>query len=437
MFTTMAANAIAKGKRVLIVTDRLELMRQSQGALTMLNLKAETIEAGKMQIKPADLYVGMVETISRRLTSYPGFQRFFQSFHLVIFDEAHKQAFDKLFEYLTPLQTVIGATATPMRQGNQTTLSKHYQNIVETVSIPQLIAEGYLSKPKSYGVPVDLSQVKMKGADYDSESMGKQFSKNRVFDGVIENYTRITPNQKGIAFCPSIASSLELCGNMQAAGLNAMHLDSTMDAKERAKVLAVFKAQSDAILCNVGILTTGFDEPDIRVVILYRATTSLPLFLQMVGRGSRVTPDKKEFTILDFGENIRRHGFWEDDRVWTLQKKLKKNSQPPPCKNCPSCNALLYTSVRVCECGHKFEMKKHDQEAKFAELRLMDKKLVRAKAKVMTLEELAELSKAKIIKPFWVLHNLTSAVEARKFVQLMGWKEGWLHINRDRFPNLK
>ena len=157
----------------------------------------------------------------------------------------------------------------------------------------------------------------------------------------------------------------------------------------------------------------------------------------MVGRGSRVTETKNDFTILDFGENIRRHGFWEDDRLWTLQKKLKKNNQPPPCKNCPNCNALLYISVRVCECGHEFEMKKHDQEAKFAELRLMNPKLVRAKAKIMTLEELAELSKAKIIKPFWVLHNLTSAVEARKFVKLMGWKEGWLHINRDRFPNLK
>jgi superfamily II DNA or RNA helicase len=224
---------------------------------------------------------------------------------------------------------------------------------------------------------------------------------------------------------------------MQAAGLNAMHLDSTMDAKERAKVLAKFKANPDAVLCNVGILTTGFDAPDIEVVILYRATTSLPLFLQMVGRGSRVTANKNQFTILDFGENIRRHGFWEHERVWSLQKKAIKSKQPPPCKNCPSCNALLYTSTRLCECGHKFEMKKHDQEAKFAELRLMDSKLVRAKAKVMTLEELAELSKAKIIKPFWVLHNLRSAVEARKFVQLMGWKEGWLHLNRDRFPNLK
>jgi len=437
MFTTMAANAIAKGKRVLIVTDRIELMRQSQGALTLLNLKAETIEAGKMQIKPASLYVGMVETIARRLTSHPGFQRFFQSFNLLIFDEAHKQAFDKLFEYLTPMQTVIGATATPLRQGNQRSLKELYHEIVETVSIPELIAEGYLSAPKSYGVPVDLSEVKMKGSDYDTESLGSQYSKNRVFEGVIENYTRITPNQKAIAFCPNIASSLELCSNMQAAGLNAMHLDSTMDAKARAKVLADFKAQSDAILCNVGILTTGFDEPDIRVVILYRATTSLPLFLQMVGRGSRVTPDKKEFTILDFGENIKRHGFWEHDRVWALDKKAKKSNQPPSCKNCPSCNALLYAGVRKCECGHQFDMRKHDKESKFAELQLMDKKHVLKKARIMNLEELAELSKAKIIKPYWVLHNLTSLPEARQFIKLMGWKEGWLHLNRDRFPNLR
>lgn len=437
MFSTMAASAIAKGKRVLIVTDRLELMQQSKGALTMLNLKAETIEAGKMTIKPADLYVGMVETISRRLTSHPGFQRFFQSFHLVIFDEAHKQAFDKLFAYLQPMQAVIGATATPMRQGNQKPLSEKYHSIVETISIPELISQGYLSTPKSYGVPVDLSDVKMKGSDYDSESLGKQYSKNRVFEGVIENYNRITPGQKGIAFCPNIASSKELCAKMVNAGINAMHLDSEMDSKQRAEVLAKFKANPDAVLCNVGILTTGFDAPDIEVVILYRATTSLPLFLQMVGRGSRVTASKNQFTILDFGENIRRHGFWEHDRVWSLKKKALKAKQPPSCKNCPKCNALLYASKRVCDCGHVFNMRQHDKEVKFAELRLMDGKAVRQKARMMPLEELAELAKAKIIKPYWVLHNMQSIVEARKFVQLMGWKEGWLHINRDRFPNLR
>lgn len=82
-------------------------------------------------------------------------------------------------------------------------------------------------------------------------------------------------------------------------------------------------------------------------------------------------------------------------------------------------------------------MRQHDKEAKFAELRLMDGKAVRQKARVMPIEELAELAKAKIIKPYWVLHNMQSIVEARKFVQLMGWKEGWLHINRDRFPNLR
>ena len=73
--------------------------------------------------------------------------------------------------------------------------------------------------------------------------------------------------------------------------------------KERDRILGWFENTKGAVLCNCGILTAGYDCPDIEVIILYRATTSLPLFLQMVGRGSRVTDVKREFTILDFGNN--------------------------------------------------------------------------------------------------------------------------------------
>src|SRR5690625_5481532 len=100
-----------------------------------------------------------------------------------------------------------------------------------------------------------------------------------------------------------------------------------MGKKERKEVLDWFDCTDDAALCNCSVLTTGFDQPDIETIILYRATTSLPLFLQMCGRGSRIHPGKKHFNILDFGENINRLGFWEEPRTWSLEKEDRKSTR--------------------------------------------------------------------------------------------------------------
>jgi superfamily II DNA or RNA helicase len=206
----------------------------------------------------------------------------------VIIDEAHS-LHKTITDYLARTDAIcIGATATPHREGNQEPLDDFYQDIVNVADIPELINLGYLAKPLSYGVQVDLSNVHTRGGDYDLNEMGKEYSEQRVYRGVIENYQRLTPGKKSIAFSSNIASSKELASQLKDAGINARHLDSDMPAHERSEILAWFKATQSAVICNVGILTTGFDEPTIAVVILYRATKSLPLFLQMCGRGSRV-----------------------------------------------------------------------------------------------------------------------------------------------------
>src|SRR5690606_12647514 len=111
---------------------------------------------------------------------------------------------------------------------------------------------------------------------------------------------------KTLIFSSSIESSEILRDEFIKAGFICRHLDYKCSDEERKNTLKWFKETDDAILTNVGILTAGFDEPTIRTIILYRATTSLPLFLQMVGRGSRITPNKNRFNVLDFGTNISR-----------------------------------------------------------------------------------------------------------------------------------
>lgn len=354
MFSHMARQSIDKGNKVMILTDRQELMNQTHYALQQFELNPVKITAGDKKYQDGSCYVAMIETMKRRIYT-PLWSDLLKQMKLVIFDEAHKTAFDKIFPHLHADQYVIGATATPIRVGQQTSLSKHYTQLVESVSIKGLIKDGYLADPEYYKVPVDLSGVGMYQGEYDAAQMGKAYSDRKVYGGVIKNYMQVCPGKKAIVFSSNIESSIELCDKMKEAGLPAKHVDSEMHNEDRRSILNWYKNTPDAILCNVGILTTGFDDPETEVVILYRATTSLALYLQMVGRGSRVTATKSKFIILDFGNNIDTHGPWDEDRIWSLEKRPAKGGVAPH-KKCPNCEYLCHNSFKECPgCGFKFQ----------------------------------------------------------------------------------
>ncbi len=437
IFSYLVHSALSRGKRVMIVTDRTELLTQAGGALSAYGINPERIEAGADPHLLKPCYTAMVETLNRRLGKFE-YLNLLESLDLIIFDEAHKQAFNKLFPYIPAKCVVIGATATPHREGSQEPLDAFYDYIIPVADIPELIQLGYLAKPLSYGVKVDLSAVGTRAGDYDLNEMGQGYSKQRVFRGVIENYNRLTPGKKGIAFSSNIASSKELTFEMQSVGIPCRHLDSEMSKSERVEVLSWFKRTPSAVISNVGILTTGFDEPTIEVVILYRATKSLPLFLQMVGRGSRVCPGKTQFSILDFGNNIQAHGFWEDARVWSLAKK-KKRDGVAPIKECKECHALVPASARECiYCGADFpRSEKEQEEDAIAELKLLSKRELFDLAIAADIREKVTMCKAGLVKPSWVLHNMTSMQDAQEFTRMMGYKAGWWYHNKDRFINLK
>jgi superfamily II DNA or RNA helicase len=438
-FASIVNAAIQRGKRVLILTHRVELLTQAGGALQGLGLNPTKIEAGKkIGYFSEQLYTAMIETISRRMDKLE-YINFVQSLDLIIIDECHFGNFDKFFSQIAKKTIVIGVTATPHREKNQISLDEFYESLIEVISIPQLIDQGFLSDPLSYGVKLDLSKVAKRGNDYDAESLGSFMTETKVYEGVIENYKKICPNSKTLIFCPNISSSIKLRDELIEAGLNAKHIDSGSNKVERQNVLEWFKITPNAMLCNVGILTTGYDEPTIETIILYRATKSLPLFLQMVGRGSRIIPGLKDsFTILDFGNNIHEHDFWEAERKWSLKKKKKKDGSPPV-KECKQCEGLNPASAKVCKyCDNPFPVStKTAKETEIAFLQLLTKQQRMRKAEKATIEQRAEMAKAGLISPYWVLHKINEKKEALEFINLMGYKKGWVHMNKDRFNCLQ
>lgn len=425
MFTYMISEHVNRGGRALVFTHRKELLKQAGSAFEKFGLSPEFIRAGEKMDLFAPLHVAMVETFHRRSKDL---DLFLHQKTLIIIDECHINNFTKIFEGINNDTIVIGVTATPYRKGSEVDgLDKFYTSIVQKVDTPDLVKLGYLSDAESFGVKIRMSNLTKKGDDYDTE---KYYSEHKMYQGVVENWVRLTKDKKTLLFASNVKSSQQVCEEFILNGYDAKHIDAKTPTSKRDEVLSWFENTSNAILCNCGILTAGYDCPDIEVIILYRATTSLPLFLQMVGRGSRTTAQKNKFTILDFGNNIHRLGFWQDRRFWRLQKIEGRTNDKEDAgfiKTCKKCGAILPPATYICPyCGA--EIKKEQREI-IAELSL----LTHRERWAQDLETKAVMCKAGIMNAFSVLHSLSDLSDARYFCRLMGYASGFEHVNRHRF----
>jgi superfamily II DNA or RNA helicase len=433
MFTYMIKRHLDKGGRALVFTHRKELLTQAGGTFEKFGLTPELITAGSKPDLTKALHVSMIETFDRRKDAY---SLFLSNKTLIVIDEAHLNTFTKVFDYISKDTIVIGATATPYRKGKTIPpLSDFYQDLVQDIDVPELLDLGYLATPKTYGVKIDLSKAKKKGDDYD---VSEVYEENKMWHGVVKNWKRLTPNTKTILFSSNVENSKKVCSEFVSQGFDAKHIDGNTPKKEREEILKWYSTAGAKIICNCGILNAGFDQPDIETVILYRATTSLPLYLQMIGRGSRVTETKKEFNILDFGNNVHRLNFWEEPRTWSLQNDNKKSKKEDAgiVKECPECMAMLPSAKQECNyCGYVFKKSEEEKEDELiAELQLLPKRNKLQAAKGKSNKMLAKMAKAKVISPYWVLHNKTNLEDARDFCKCMGYKmPAFEYMNKNRF----
>ena len=352
IFSDIAAKAAAKGKRVAILTHRRELLSQAGRLNSCDVLMVETLnnalKKGKVNLKDYDL---------------------------LVIDEAHIGNFRKVLEGFEGF--VIGATATPV---SNPPLKDQYNAIVCPVGIEQLITDSWLAVPKTYAMhPVDTSKLETARGEYTEASLDDAFNRPKVYEGVVQEFVKKWADKKAIVFCVNISATintaLEFKKQLGEGRVYAVH--SKQSPQERTALIDQFTASTDGILVNCGIATTGFDCPDIEVVVINRATKSVALWLQMVGRASRRTATKSDFTILDFGENVTRLGFWQEPRDWAnlFEHPKKKGEGVAPVKDCPACGFVAYASARVCaNCGAEFAPNPKTEAEVLAELKEMQYK---------------------------------------------------------------
>lgn len=217
---------------------------------------------------------------------------------------------------------LLGLTATPER-GDGQALSKVWERVVFTFSLPEAVMRGYLADIRPVAVPLDmnLDAIATQGDDFDSEALGDALLKTRIAEATVDAYCTHTPQTKAIIFAASVAQSQRTADLFQARGIAAASIDGAMPKKTRRTILNAFHTNQVRVLINCQLLVEGYDEPDIQTVVIARPTMVKAQYLQMLGRGTRRAPNKTDCTVIDFIGATRHHSLIASPVLFGLEPK--------------------------------------------------------------------------------------------------------------------
>ena len=264
----------------------------------------------------------------------------FAHFKYVLIDECH-QVNSYSGQYKEFLEegdrVVIGLTATPYRLGKgqngfpmlkflTRTNPRIFQRLLYYCQISELLAQGYLAQLMYYDLTgktsFDIRKVKTNstGADFDERSMRKELERSNFKGELVGWVTRILNPKKGeprngvLVFTQFVKESEYLRDQLKKKGIMSEVVSADTPKSERERIIADFKAGRIKVVANAATLTTGFDYPELDTVVMARATMSLSLWYQIVGRAIRPSPGKLGW-IVDLCGNIQRFGHVEDLRI--------------------------------------------------------------------------------------------------------------------------
>jgi len=316
IFSEIVRRYISKyNKKVLVLTHRIELSKQTSNMLGEFGVPNKIINS-TANLDDQDNYhcfVAMVETLKNRLTDD---KLDISDIGLVIVDEAHYNSFTKIFKFFDD-SFILGVTATPLSSNIKLPMYENYKELYVGETIEHLIENHYLASANMYSYNVGLTSLEVgANGDYTVKSSEDLYTNVDMLSKLVSAYEETSKGKKTLIFNNGIHTSIQVFHAFKRAGYPIAHLDNTNTKKERDFILRWFKKTPNAIITSVSILTTGFDEPTIESIILNRATKSLTLYYQMIGRGSRILDHKTTFNVVDLGNNFHRFGAWGADLDW-------------------------------------------------------------------------------------------------------------------------
>jgi ATP-dependent helicase IRC3 len=309
--------------RALVLAHRDELILQSADKLRMVNPDLELgIVKAKENETEAPVVVASVQTLARpkRLEQLRG------DFTMVIVDEAHHgvaDTYQRILEHVGSLAPggplTVGFTATPER-ADKVGLGQVWEKIVYQKNLLDMITDGYLCDVRAVRITIqaDLDQVHTRHGDFVDRELESALLNADAPQHVVAAYREHAPDRKALVFTPTVRLAHQMAEAFQEAGVAAEALDGTTPLEERRGILRRLNAGETKVVANCAVLTEGFDEPSVDCIIIARPTKSKPLYIQMVGRGTRIHPGKPDLLILDLVGVTSRHSIVTASEIFNL-----------------------------------------------------------------------------------------------------------------------
>jgi DNA repair protein RadD len=352
--------AVAAGQRILVLTHRREILKQTSLKISGSKLDHGLIQAGLALDLEHPIQIASIQTLwarCMRTNKVP-----LPAANLIIIDEAHHVAartWRKIIEAY-PNARRIGLTATPCRSDGRG-LGNYFTRIIEGPQIPELIQQKHLV-PTIYYAPVDpdLKGVQTRQGDYVVSQLADRMNRDDLIGDIVSNWHKFGERRRTLVFCVDVAHSVHVKDEFVKSGVKAEHIDGGTPKTERDAALARLASGETELITNCMVLTEGFDSPSVACIVLARPTKQLGLFRQMAGRGLRPAAGKNNLILIDHSGAVFEHGLLEDRVEWTLDvtkradnptHSSRSRAQTSRLVECSQCNALRIAGEKCPHCG--------------------------------------------------------------------------------------
>jgi DNA repair protein RadD len=350
-------------QRILIVTHVRELIAQNHAEMIGLWPEAPagiySAGLGKREAQARILFAG-IQSIHRRAQEIGHTD-------LVLIDEAHlipgnsstmyRRFLDGLAQINQALK-VIGLTATPFRLDSgmlHEGKSALFTDIAYEAPVRDLIDAGYLSPlvSKQPATRLDVSKVGTRAGDFIQRDLAAAVDQEAITRSAVTEIIEHGRERKSwLAFCSGVEHARHVAEEFGRRGITCSTIFGDTPKEERDAIIAAFKRGEIRALASMGVLTTGFNAPGVDLIALLRPTKSAGLYVQMVGRGTRLASGKENCLVLDFAGNVRRHGPIDLVRP---KRPGEAGGGEAPTKVCPVCESIIALSATECpDCGYEF-----------------------------------------------------------------------------------
>jgi len=331
----------ATGKGAIFMAHRDELIKQPADKMPLV---WDDVKIGRVKAKDNQLgqpvTVASVQTIKgeKRLQQLVDAQEY----SMLYIDEAHHATADSYKRIVAALVkanpdiVIVGLTATPVR-ADGTRMSEVFADITYQKSVLELIEDGYLSdlELKQVSLDVSIDGIKKSAGDLKPSEVRRIVTKPNIMNTMVDAWKTEAKGRRTIAFAVDVdhANQLAQCFNSQ--GVKAAVIHGELKKEEREKRLKLFMKGKLQVLTNCFVLTEGYDDialddaPPLSCIMLARPTLSQGLYIQQIGRGTRIAPDKDNCLILDFSYNSKRHHIIQLPHLFGLKQLPKMGKKKP------------------------------------------------------------------------------------------------------------